>query len=46
MLGKEDADFVRRKLSEEQEHAAQRFLGAARDPAWVVWLEEYSFPNS
>jgi hypothetical protein len=38
MLSNDDADFVRRSLS--QEDTTKRFLNAARDPAWVIWLEQ------
>lgn len=38
MLSNDDADFIRRSLSEED--TTKRFLDAARDPAWVIWLEE------
>ena len=38
MLGNDDDDFVRRSLS--QEDATKRFLNAARDAAWAVWLEQ------
>src|SRR5258708_1680793 len=37
-LGNDDADFVRRSLSHED--TAKRFLNAARDTAWAVWLEQ------
>jgi hypothetical protein len=38
MLGNDDADFVRRSLS--QEDTTKRFLNPARDAAWAVWLEQ------
>jgi hypothetical protein len=38
MLNNDDADFVRRSLS--QEDSTKRFLEAARDPAWVAWFEQ------
>jgi hypothetical protein len=36
-LSSEDADFVRRRLSEED--SVKRFQNAARDPRWIAWLE-------
>lgn len=38
ILSNDDGDFIRRSLSDEDR--TKRFLHSARDPAWVVWLEE------